>query len=95
MAYGNRKLRIYWRAIDFASGIVTVGADIAKTASRRTVEDTLQRKCLAGALRERIGGFGPFFSTRTAVNTAQAGRETTVHGPIMRFGVAQSATAWL
>jgi integrase len=87
--------RIDWRAIDLASGILTVGADIAKTSGRRTVEiPDNARAWLAAYAREsgpawptteearnlwnlaRIeAGFGPFFSTRTVVNKAQAGRE--------------------
>jgi integrase len=87
--------RIDWRAIDVASGILTVGADIAKTAGRRIVEiPDNARAWLALYAREsgpvwpaseearnlwnlaRIeAGFGPFFSTRTAVNAAQNGRQ--------------------
>jgi len=84
--------RLDWRAIDLASGILSVGADIAKTSSRRTVEIPV-RAWLAPYAQEfgpvwpaseearnlwnlaRIkAGFGPFFSTRAAVNEAQAGR---------------------
>ena len=87
--------RIDWRAIDLASGILTVGADIAKTASRRTVEIPLNARAWLALCAKESGlvwpaseearnlwnlarieaGFGPFFSTRAAVNTAQAGRE--------------------
>ena len=86
--------RLDWRALDLASGILTVGAEIAKTSSRRTVEiPDNARAWLASCAREsgpvwpaseearnlwnlaRIeAGFGPFFSTRAAVNQAQAGR---------------------
>src|SRR4029077_3160310 len=86
--------RLDWRAVDLASGILTVGAEIAKTSSRRTVEiPDNARAWLASCAREsgpvwpasgearnlwnlaRIeAGFGPFFSTRAAVNQAQAGR---------------------
>ena len=86
--------RLDWRAVDLASGILTVGAEIAKTSSRRTVEiPDNARAWLAPYAREsgpvwpaseearnlwnlaRIeAGFGPFFSTRAAVNQAQAGR---------------------
>jgi integrase len=85
--------RMDWRAIDLTSGILTVGADIAKTAGRRIVEiPDNARAWLALCAKEsgpvwpsseearnlwnlaRIeAGFGPFFSTRTAVNAAQAG----------------------
>jgi integrase len=87
--------RLDWRAIDLSSGIVTVGAGIAKTSSRRTVE--IPENALAWLtpyamdsgpvwpageearnlwnLARIEAGFGPFFSTRTAVNEAQEGRE--------------------
>ena len=87
--------RLDWRAIDLSSGILTVGADIAKTASRRTVEIPRNACAWLAIYAEESGvvwpaseearnlwnlarieaGFGPFFSTRTAVNTAQAGRD--------------------
>ncbi|MDX2080245.1 MAG: hypothetical protein SFU53_05620 [Terrimicrobiaceae bacterium] len=83
--------RLDWRHVDLAAGILTVGADIAKTSSRRTVEiPENARQWLAPLARKsgpvwpeseearnlwnlaRIGaGFGPFFSTRAAVNAAQ------------------------
>jgi hypothetical protein len=75
--------------------ILTVGADIAKTASRRTVEIPHNARAWLALYAKESGpvwptteearnlwnlarveaGFGPFFSTRTAVNTAQAGRD--------------------
>jgi integrase len=87
--------RLDWRAIDLASGILTVGADIAKTSSRRTVEIPYNARAWLALYAKESGpvwptseearnlwnlarieaGFGPFFSTRTAVNTAQAGRD--------------------
>jgi integrase len=87
--------RIDWRAIDLASGILTVGADIAKTAGRRIVEIPDNARAWLALYAKESGpvwptseearnlwnlarieaGFGPFFSTRTAVNEAQAGRE--------------------
>ena len=83
--------RMDWRNVDLASGIVTVGADVAKTAARRTVEiSDCAKRWLAPFARKsgkvwpegeearnlwnlsRIkAGFGPFFSTRAAVNEAQ------------------------
>ncbi len=86
--------RLDWRAVDLASGILTVGAEIAKTSSRRTVEiPGNARAWLSSCAREsgavwpasdearnfwnlaRIeAGFGPFYSTRAAVNQAQVGR---------------------
>ena len=86
--------RLDWRAVDLASGILTVGSDIAKTASRRTVEIPHNARAWLALYAKESGpvwptseearnlwnlarveaGFGPFFSTRTAVNTAQAGR---------------------
>ena len=87
--------RLDWRAIDLASGILTVGAEIAKTSSRRTVEIPYNARAWLALYAKESGpvwptseearnlwnlarveaGFGPFFSTRTAVNTAQAGRD--------------------
>ena len=86
--------RIDWRAIDLASGILTVGADIAKTAGRRIVEIPENAHAWLAAYAKDSGpvwptseearnfwnlarieaGFGPFFSTRAAVNAAQEGR---------------------
>ena len=107
--------RLDWRAIDLASGILTVGSDIAKTASRRTVEIPHNARAWLALYAKESGpvwptseearnlwnlarveaGFGPFFSTRTAVNIAQAGRDDLRPWPEMRFGIAQSATALL
>ena len=87
--------RLDWRAIDLASGILTVGADIAKTSSRRTVEIPDNARAWLTLYAKESGpvwpaseqarnlwnlarikaGFGPFFSTRAAVNEAQAGRD--------------------
>jgi integrase len=86
--------RIDWRAIDLASGILTVGADIAKTSSRRIVHIPDNARTWLALYAKESGqvwptseearnlwnlarieaGFGPFFSTRTAVNVAQEGR---------------------
>ncbi len=86
--------RLDWQALDLASGILTVGAEIAKTSSRRTVEipgnaHAWLASCARGSgpvwpaseetrnlwnLARIEAGFGPFFSTRAAVNQAQAGR---------------------
>ena len=45
--------RLDWRAVDLASGILTVGAEIAKTSSRRTVEiPDNARAWLASCARE-------------------------------------------
>ena len=88
-------VRLDWRAVDLASDILTVGADIAKTSARRTVEIPENARAWLAPYAEASGpvwpaseearnlwnlarikaGFGPFFSTRTAVNTAQAGRD--------------------
>jgi integrase len=87
-------MRLDWRAVDLASGILTVGAEIAKTSSRRTVEIPDNARAWLAPHAKASGrvwpaseearnlwnlarieaGFGPFFSTRTAVNQAQAGR---------------------
>ena len=87
--------RLDWRAIDLASGILTVGAEIAKTSSRRTVEIPDNARAWLALYAKESGpvwpaseearnlwnlarieaGFGPFFSTRAAVNQAQAGRD--------------------
>ena len=87
--------RMDWRAVDLASGILTVGAEIAKTSSRRTVEIPENARAWLAPYAKESGpvwpaseearnlwnlasieaGFGPFFSTRTAVNAAQAGRD--------------------
>ncbi len=83
--------RLDWRHVDIASGIVTVGADVAKTAARRTVEIPECAKQWLTPFARKSGsvwpegeearnlwnlsrikaGFGPFFSTRVAVNEAQ------------------------
>ena len=87
--------RLDWRAIDLASGILTVGAEIAKTSSRRTVEipanahawlvpyakasgpvwPTSEEARNLWNLARIEAGFGPFFSTRAAVNAFQDGRD--------------------
>jgi integrase len=86
--------RLDWRAVDLPSGILTVGAEIAKTSSRRTVEIPDNARALMEPYARESGpvwpaseearnlwnlarieaGFGPFFSTKAAVNQAQAGR---------------------
>jgi len=88
--------RLDWRNVDLAAGIITVGANIAKTSSRRTVEIPENAKQWLSSVKQdtgkiwpeneearnlwnlaRIGaGFGPFFSTRAAVNKAQNDPET-------------------
>jgi integrase len=87
--------RLDWRAVDLASGILTVGAEIAKTSARRIVEIPENARAWLAPYAKASGpvwpaseearnlwnlarvkaGFGPFFSTRTAVNAAQAGRD--------------------
>jgi site-specific recombinase XerD len=87
--------RLDWRAVDLAAGIVTVGAEIAKTSSRRTVEIASNALAWMAPYARESGpvwpasdearnfwnlarieaGFGPFFSSRAAVNQAQAGRD--------------------
>jgi integrase len=88
--------RLDWRNVDLASGIITVGADTAKTSSRRTVEIPENARQWLSPMKKdtgkvwpkneearnlwnlaRIGaGFGPFFSTRAAVNEVQNDPET-------------------
>ena len=86
--------RLDWRAVDLASGILIVGAEIAKTSSRRTVEIPDNARAWLAPYVKASGavwpaseearnlwnlarieaGFGPFFSTRAAVNSLQKGR---------------------
>ena len=87
--------RLDWRAVDLASGILTVGAEIAKTSSRRTMEIPDNARAWLASYATASGavwpaseearnlwnlarieaGFGPFFSTRAAVNALQEGRD--------------------
>ena len=96
--------RLDWRAIDLASGILTVGADVAKTSSRRTVEIPENARAWLAPYAKESGpvwpaseearnlwnlarieaGFGPFFSTRTAVKALQEGRQDLRRWPDKR-----------
>ena len=46
--------RLDWRAVDLASGILTVGAEIAKTSSRRTVEIPDNARAWLASMRQGI-----------------------------------------
>ena len=83
--------RLDWAAVDLKEGIVTIGAGIAKTNSRRIVAIPKNAKSWLAPYASRKGkiwpeddyarnlwnltriraGYGPFFSTRAAVNKAQ------------------------
>jgi integrase len=93
--------RLDWRTVDLASGILTVGAEIAKTSSRRTVEMPDNARAWLTLYAKESGpvwptseearnlwnlarieaGFGPFFSTRAAVNAFQDGRDDLLPWP--------------